>query len=353
MMPRLTPRVPLQCRVPAPRLLTAGEAFEDLVFIGLDRLPGPGEEVKTDAFHATVGGGAVITAVGAARLGVPTAIVSALGDSAVRRLRAERVRVTNLRRPGEPHAISAALSTSTDRTFVTFNGVNARLEPRLLRALGALGPATATHLHLALCPVNLDAWRRLVTRLRRRGVTVSWDFGWNDGLASQEALPALMDALDLVFLNELEAPLYAHAAALDDAYPRLRTARSNVVVKLGALGSRWLRADGDVVMPAPVVDAVDTTGAGDAFNAGFLSAWLRGASPATCLATGNSVGAASTQAAGGLDALPTAPQLPRLLRPPVARAQRARTSRSAPRAQSARPAPAARGRAPRPSRRTS
>lgn len=322
-------RAPLQCRVPAPRLLTAGEAFEDLVFVGLDRLPGPGEEVKTDTFHATVGGGAVITAVGAARLGVPTAIVSALGDAAVRRLRAERVRVTNLRKPGEPHAISAALSTSTDRTFVTFNGVNTRLEPRLLRALGALTLATATHLHLALCPANLDAWRRLIARLHRRGVTVSWDFGWNEGLASHEALPALMDAVDLVFLNELEAPLYAHATSLDDAYPRLRTARSNVVVKLGALGSRWLRADGDVVMPAPVVDAVDTTGAGDAFNAGFLSAWLRAASPATCLATGNSVGAASTQAAGGLDALPTARQLPRLLRPPVARAPGARRPRPA------------------------
>ena len=302
------------------------------MFVGLDRLPGPGEEVKTDTFHATVGGGAVITAVGAARLGVPTAIVSALGDSAVRRLRAERVRVTNLRKPGEPHAISAALSTSTDRTFVTFNGVNARLEPRLLRALGALTPATATHLHLALCPVDLDAWRRLVTRLQRRGLTVSWDFGWNEGLAAHEALPTLMDAVDLVFLNELEAPLYAHATSLDDAYPRLRTARSNVVVKLGALGSRWLRADGDVVMPAPVVDAIDTTGAGDAFNAGFLSAWLRGTSPATCLATGNSVGAASTQAAGGLDALPTARQLPRLLRPPVARAPRTRGPRPARRA---------------------
>ena len=299
------------------------------MFVGLDRLPGPGEEVKTDAFHATVGGGAVITAVGAARLGVPTAIVSALGDSAVRRLRAERVRVSNLRRPGEPHAISAALSTSTDRTFVTFNGVNARLEPRLLRTLGALTPATATHLHLALCPVDLDAWRRLVTRLQRRGLTVSWDFGWNEGLAAHEALPALMDAVDLVFLNELEAPLYAHATSLDDAYPRLRTARSNVVVKLGALGSRWLRADGDVVMPAPVVDAIDTTGAGDAFNAGFLTAWLRGTSPATCLATGNSVGAASTRAAGGLDALPTARQLPRLLRPPVARAPRTRRPRPA------------------------
>lgn len=308
----------------APRLLTAGEAFEDLVFVGLERLPGPGEEIKTNTFRATIGGGAVITAVGAARLGLPTAVLSALGDDAARRLRREGVRVTNLRRPGEPHAITAALSTASDRTFVTFNGVNASLEPRLLRALPR---ASATHVHLALGPVNLVAWTHLVTRLRRRGLTVSWDFGWNETLAAHGGLPALIDALDLVFLNELEAPLYAHAASLDDAYPRLRSARSNVVVKLGALGSRWLRADGDVVMPAPVVDAVDTTGAGDAFNAGFLAAWLRGAPPASCLATGNSVGAASTRAAGGLDALPTARQLPRLLRPPAPPRRRRTPSR--------------------------
>ena len=309
--------------MPAPRLLTAGEAFEDLVFVGLDRLPGPGEEVRTNTFHATLGGGAVITAVAAARLGIATSVVSALGDHAVRRLRGEGVRVTNLRRRGEPHAVTAALSTATDRTFVTFTGVNTALERRLLRALPT---AAATHVHLALGPVNLAAWTRLVARLRRRGLTVSWDFGWNETLAADDGLPGLMEALDLVFLNELEAPLYAHATSLDDAYPRLRTARSNVVVKLGALGSRWLRADGDVVMPAPVVDAVDTTGAGDAFNAGFLAAWLGGAHPATCLATGNSVGAASTRAAGGLDALPTARQLPRLLRPPATPARRRRAA---------------------------
>jgi len=306
----------IQSGVPAPRLLTAGEAFEDLVFLGLDRLPGPGEEVKTDAFHATIGGGAVITAIGAARLGVTTSIVSALSDAAVVRLRRERVRVTNLRRAREPHAITAALSTATDRTFVTFNGVNAQLEPRLLAALAT---TTATHVHLALGPRDLARWTRLVTTLRRRGVSVSWDFGWNESLAADDLLPALIDALDLVFLNELEAPLYGRAATLEGAYPRLRTPHSNVVVKLGDQGSRWLRAGGDVVMPAPVVDAVDTTGAGDAFNAGFLTAWLRRAAPATCLATGNSVGAASTRRPGGIDGLPAARDLPPLLSPPRTR----------------------------------
>lgn len=297
-----------------PRLLAAGEAFEDLVFVGLERLPAAGEEIKTDTFHATIGGGAVITAVAAARLGVSTAILSALSAPAVARLRRERVRVHNLKQPREPHAISAALSTTTDRAFVTFNGVNRVLEPRLL---GALRTATAGHVHLALTPHDLDAWIAGVKRLKRRGATVSWDFGWSESLALRPELPALMDALDLVFVNELEAPLYAQVNGLDDAYPPLRARKCAVIVKLGSLGSRWLRRgpDGDVVMPAPRVTPVDTTGAGDAFSAGFLAAWLRGSAPAHCLATGNTVGAASTAAPGGLDALPRAADLPALLRP--------------------------------------
>mgnify|MGYP003493194968 CR=1 FL=1 len=79
---------------------------------------------------------------------------------------------------------------------------------------------------------------RRIKRLRKAGHTVSWDFGWSETLALRPELPALLDALDLVFVNELEAPLYAHVNALDDAYPPLRARTCTVIVKLGALGSR-------------------------------------------------------------------------------------------------------------------
>lgn len=288
-------------------LLCAGEAFEDLVFFALDRLPDLGEEVKTDHFTATIGGGAVITAVHAARLGMKTGVISALGDAAVARLKRERVSVTNLRKPGEPHAITAALSTSEDRAFVTFNGVNARLETRLARVLGgplapkAAGRAPApVHVHLCFYPHDCAQWTAIVTRLRRRGVTTSWDFGWNELLTGDRGLTPLIDALDFVFVNELEARLYTGEPTLEAAMPHWRQRRAITIVKQGDQGATWVAPDRDIYFPAPRVKVVDTTGAGDAFNAGFLVAWLRGHTPARCLAAGNKVGAASTLKAGGL-----------------------------------------------------
>lgn len=293
------------------RLLCAGESFEDLIFVGLERLPGPGEEIKTDRFVATIGGGAVITAVAAARLGLGVEVASALGPAAVARLRAEHVGVRNLCRPGEPHAISAALSTTSERAFVTFNGVNASLEPRLARALAGMTARTPkgqrgrpSHVHLALFPHDCSYWTRILARLRSRGITTSWDFGWNEPLTADRGLTGLVDALDFVFVNQLEARLYAGEPTLDAALAHWRQRKAIVIVKQGADGSRWLAPHRDIVAPAPRVAVVDTTGAGDAFNGGFLWAWMRGESPERCLAAGNAVGAASTRKPGGLDALP-------------------------------------------------
>src|SRR5436190_21192238 len=96
-------------------LVCAGEAFEDLIFVGLERMPELGEEIKTDQFHSTIGGGAVITAVKAAALGMRTQLISALSDAACARLKKQRLSVTNLRKPREPHAFTAVLSTVDDR----------------------------------------------------------------------------------------------------------------------------------------------------------------------------------------------------------------------------------------------
>ena len=257
--------------VPGTDLLTVGEAFEDLIFLDLDRLPRPGEEVKTSRFVATVGGGAVITAVAAARLGVSVRILSGLSDAACARLTTESVAVTNLKQPDEPHAITAALSTRVNRSFVTFNGINDALEKRLFEPLAQ---AAARHVHFAFHPRQSARWISIAQELRRTGVTTSWDFGWNEKLLEDRRMPELIRSLDYVFVNEQEAMLYTRRLSLPAAIDVWHTFDNHVIVKLGARGSRWIAGPTDLQAPAPKVKALDTTGAGDAFDGGFLAGVL-------------------------------------------------------------------------------
>ncbi|HXG87978.1 MAG TPA: carbohydrate kinase family protein [Vicinamibacterales bacterium] len=293
-------------------LLTVGEAFEDLIFLDLPRLPRAGEEVKTNGFVATFGGGALISAVAARRLGVRCRVVSGLSDRAVGYLRAQGVGVRNLRRSGEPHAITAALSTATNRSFVTFNGVNDRLEDRLLRALAE---ERARHVHFAFFPRSCRHWEPVVHRLREAGITTSWDFGWNEALLDDRRFQHLLRALNYAFFNAQEAVLYSGRRTLDAAVTQWRRSPMPVVIKLGASGSRWVGGPTDLRAATRRARVVDTTGAGDAFNGAFLAARLRGLDPRMSLRLGNHVGTASTRCAGGLDGLPSLDELPAVFAP--------------------------------------
>ena len=289
-------------------LVCAGEAFEDLIFFGLPRVPAPGEELKTSSFLRTVGGGALITALAAARLGTRTRVLSGLGEAGAATLREEGVSVRNLRRASEGHAVSVAISTRRDRSFVTYNGVNDRLEPRLWTAFRK---ERARHFHLAFMPKDCGRWAATLRSLRRKGATTSWDFGWNEPLVRDRGLPRLLAALDYLFVNEKEALLYTGERSLSAAVERWRRLARNTIIKLGPRGARWVSAGLDLRARAPRVHVVDTTGAGDAFNGGFLHALLGGAEPAACLALGNRVGALSTRAAGGIGSLPSSAEVGR------------------------------------------
>jgi sugar/nucleoside kinase (ribokinase family) len=282
-------------------LVTAGEAFDDFVFHGLAGLPEAGREVKTDAFARSAGGGAIITAVGAARLGLRCASISGLSRDAVRLLRDEGVSVRNVRRHDEPVAVTVALSTRRDRRFVTFSGMNDRLPGRIRRLLPRV---RARHVHFALHPGRCRPWIAVLAGLRHRGTTSSWDFGWNPSLLRDAQFRALTHAVDCLLLNRDEALLYAGERTLAGALARWRRLPRPVIVKLGADGSRAIGGGVDVRVAALRVRIVDTTGAGDAFNAGFLAALLRGRDLRQALELGNRLGALSARAAGGLAGLP-------------------------------------------------
>lgn len=282
-------------------LLTVGEAFEELVFGGLQRLPSLGEEVRSTRLTQTFGGGAVRTAVAASRLGINTRVVTSSSAGAVAFLKSERVSVRNLRQPNEADAVTVALSTREDRSLVTFSGTNDKLEPRILQALRS---ELARHVHFAFCPQDCKRWIPIARNLRDHGVGTSWDFGWNPPLLDDEEFHALAGKVDYVFMNGPEALLYSRRDTMEAAIAFWKTQAPNVVIKLGSKGSRWVSDTFDLAGRPRRVKAVDTTGAGDAFNGGFLCGRLREFSPEATLRLANFVGAMSTRLPGGIAGLP-------------------------------------------------
>jgi sugar/nucleoside kinase (ribokinase family) len=146
------------------------------------------------------------------------------------------------------------------------------------------------------------------------GRTTSFDTNWDPSGRWGDDVLDLLRVADVFLPNAAEARRIAgtddvEAAAL--ALARTGAAgRSDggptIAVKLGPDGALAARPDGALVrVPAMRVDPIDTTGAGDAFDAGFLRAWLDGADLGDCLELGVVCGGLSTRATGGVDAQPT------------------------------------------------
>ncbi|PWJ11452.1 carbohydrate kinase family protein [Jannaschia seohaensis] len=278
-----------QDRAERPGVLCAGRVYCDLVFTGLPRLPTAGTEIFADDLSLHPGGGAAITAAYIAALGRPAFLAAHLPSAPFQAPVAaglERCGVDlNLSKPStEPGAfqLTVAMAHGGDRAFVTRDVGPAvpTLDAASLRA------ARIGHLHIGELKTLVER-PDLLTLARAAGLSVSLDCGWDDALTASVA--PLIEAVDL-FLPNAEEMARLTALGLCPA-PRGAT-----VVKRGAEGSS---TPGGPCLPPPAARVVDTTGAGDAFNGGFLDAWLSGAPLLACQEAGNTCGARAVSHPGG------------------------------------------------------
>ena len=168
---------------------------------------------------------------------------------------------------------------------------------------------TVKHVHFACAP---DAVQHgsLLAGLRRRKVRISIDVQSHVSWLTRSGSLKILRQCDIFFPNEREGGWIASALEPHEILRRLREkGLKGVGLKLGGKGAALLwRSRQFLADPFPV-ETVDTTGAGDCFNAGFIFAWLRGYSPQRCLEIANICGALSTRALGGLEAFPTLAEL--------------------------------------------
>ena len=301
-------------------LICAGEFFTDLIFFDLDALPRLGQETKTDNFATSLGGGAAITAVAASLLGRGTELVTVWGDSSLdaearRRLDKAGVSWTGSRiTPNGMSGLSVAVSTREDRYFLTHPGVSHAVEEHVLCAATLERLSLAGHAHFALTPSRWEAFRIAIERIKRSGTTVSWDLGWDPAAGRCQGFQDLCPELDVLFLNEMEACKYSGATSAQGALEHFQRSHNTVVIKQGAAGAIASRgADAPVHVEGIEVEAIESTGAGDAFDGGFLHAWMAGRDLEEALCWGNICGGLSTRSPGGVQALPDRAEFDRRL----------------------------------------
>lgn len=299
-------------------VLVAGDLFCDLVMSGFDSWPNPGEESFANRFHKDVGGGAAITACGLAKLDVGAVILGVVGKSdgqwMLQELRSQGVDISCISMSEtEPTALTVSVSTARDRALFTYGGANREFPAALKKLVRLAKEKDVRHIHLAhaIEPAQADG---LFREIRHAGCSLSLDVGWHPNwLSSATALQALK-MVDIFFPNEREA-----AAMTGEASPQRmleefrRMGLQHVALKLGSEGAALLSGS-EIFFQAPSpVDAVDTTGAGDCFNAGFLYAWLRGMEPRQCLRAAVACGEMSVRVMGGIAGAPSRKELESLL----------------------------------------
>jgi sugar/nucleoside kinase (ribokinase family) len=294
--------------------VVAGELYADLIMGGFDFWPQPGQEAFAREFQRELGGGAAITACGLATLGTATALFGIAGsdsrDWIGARLAGKGVDISLLMTDAnEPTAFTVAVTAPHDRAFFTYLGANKGFPVALAQAAAAMLFAGARHLHLAYAP-PWDTAAGLFDAIHRNGCTLSLDAGWHeDWLGDPRALETLR-RVDVFFPNEAEAARMTGETEPARMLQRFADAGVPcVVLKLGEEGSAMLHQRAVLYASPRKVSPVDTTGAGDCFDAGFLHAWLRSEVPARCLAAGNICGALSTEDYGGIAGFPSRERL--------------------------------------------
>ncbi len=293
-------------------LLVVGDVNPDVIVAAPGLIPEFGQvEQLVDSASLVMGGSAAITAVGAARLGLRVGLCGVvggddLGQLMMVRLTEARVDLQHLRVDAyAPTGMSVILNRGDDRAVLTASGTIPALSPD---DLGALPDRPARHVHCASYYLMSDAFRDALPaafgRFRRAGATTSLDTNWDP--YQRWDLSALLAETDVFLPNEAELTAIARSPILDRAIEVVSENGCDVVVKRGPQGAvARIAGQNFRVHRAPPVDFVDAVGAGDSFDAGFLTGRILGRDPGRCLAMAVIAGTLSTASTGGTDAQPT------------------------------------------------
>lgn len=304
----------------SPKILVIGELNVDIVATGLRSAPEMGTEILADDCELTLGSASAIFAAGTARLGHNVTFVSHVGrdyfgDFCIKALRQTGVATRHvIRKADEKTGVTIALSSKRDRALVTHAGAVATLtsdciDEALMKRHNHLH-LTSYYLQKALQPSFADIFRRA----KALGLTTSLDPNSDPSNNWSKSINSVLRYTDVLFVNEREASQLTRSRTPKAALKILGTKVPCAVIKRGPRGALAIQ-DGAIASDSGFkVTAIDTTGAGDSFDAGFTFAYLHKKQLSECLRIGNACGALSATRVGGTAGQPTEPELQAFLR---------------------------------------
>jgi len=283
------------------KVLCLGRTYCDIIFTGLHEMPALGRERFADNVTIVAGGGAYITAAHLASLGRPAALLTRLGldplsQSLNTELEASGIDLSFVERSSDagPQP-TVALVKDGERAFVSKRAGGSR--PATLEQ--ALSADDVVHLHIAEFATLKDT-PEVIALARSFGLTISLDPSWDDELIRRDSdFFEICAGIDLLFPNLEEGKALTGESKDEAILQSLRERFPLVVLKRGERGAVASYGSTCASAEALRVNVVDTTGAGDAFNAGFLHAWLDTSDLERSLAAGIEAGGLAVQAPGG------------------------------------------------------
>ncbi|MDR3138312.1 MAG: sugar kinase [Treponema sp.] len=290
-------------------VLAMGELNADLIITGLKEAPALNREIIAGSFRKTLGSSTALCAANIAKLGLKVGFCGKVGSDedgrfVLRELQARGVD-TNFCKidPSAETGITLGLNWGGDRALVTVPGAistfsAADFDPAVLK--------TAGHIHVGSFFLQTALRRDLPGIFKAAhslGVTTSLDAGWDDTGTWDFGIRDLLPHTDVFFPSETEALNVTGKPSVEEAAAELAGLCGIAVIKRGKLGA-YCASKGRVYRTASYDDApvVDTTGAGDSFNAGFIYGFVRGLPPERCLEYGNACGNICVGVMGGANA---------------------------------------------------
>ncbi len=284
--------------------LVAGEANVDLLVEGTTKLA-VGKEKLATGLHLLLGGSSAITAFNLSQLGRSVSFVGVVGQDyfgkfVEEKLADARVDLQGLRRTDrEKTGMTIWHSDQGQRAGVTYPGTIPLLRAR---DVGEARLKGARHLHVGayflLSEFQAEA-PAVFAKAKKLGLTTSVDCNYDPAEQWDSHLREVLQYTDIFFPNEQEARQLTGMHKPERAALELAKLARVVVVKMGARGAVIASEAETFHAPATKVKAVDTTGAGDSFNAGFLSKFLIGAKLEVCAKAGALAGARCVRKLGG------------------------------------------------------